>query len=559
MTASTNRRTAANYWERLTLEAVASAAFLALLASCTRVGTSSGDNGRHPYTHPHELRFAAASDIQGLNPLIELSGYEAYLAQLTMAYLIKTDARGDATVPELITEIPTQQNGGISKDGRTITWHIRRGVKWSDGAPFDADDVVFTTQQVLNPKNTVISRDGWDLITKIDEPDKYTVVYHLRAPYSSYAVTFFSTGGANPSVLPKHLLAQYSSLNQVPYNSLPVGIGPFKYEAWNRGDSVVMVANDNYFRGRPKLDRIIYKTVQDRNTVLELMRTHDLDMWLPISPHYFPQVAGTPGISTLRLPSFFFDHLDFNLTRPEFQDITLREALRYALDRPTINLKVQNSLYLLDESPITPASRYHFNLSIVPFNLAKANALLDADGWQRARDGIRVKNGQRLSLVFATAAGNHDTDTEIEIIRSSWKQLGVDFNVKHYLSSEFFAPAADGGIIYGGKFDVVVFAWGSDTNEDQSNLYACYRFPPDGQNDMHWCDRPATAAMDAAKTSYDQPFRKKQLDIIQRAVYDQVPTIVLDARRELFGFNSDLKNWRPNPVSPFDDMMNVDI
>jgi ABC-type transport system substrate-binding protein len=145
------------------------------------------------------------------------------------------------------------------------------------------------------------------------------------------------------------------------------------------------------------------------------------------------------------------------------------------------------------------------------------------------------------------------------LIRTSWNQLGVDFIVKRYLAAQFFAPASGGGIIYGGKFDVVLFGWGSDPNEDMSNLYACYRFPPNGQNDMHWCDRAATAAMDAAKTSYDPAVRKKYIDVVQRRVYADVPTVVITTRRELAGYNSDLKNWHPNPIEPFDDMMKVDI
>ncbi len=504
------------------------------------------------------MRFAAASDIKGLNPLLGASVYETYLAAMTMAWLIKTDIHGDATVPELATEIPSQQNGGISRDGKTITWHLRRNVKWSDGAPFTADDVVYSTQQVNNPANNVISRDGWDQIVRVDEPDKYTVAYHLKAPYSSFAVTFFSTGGANPSILPKHLLAKYSNLNQVPYNALPIGIGPFKYQAWNRGDSVVMVANPLYFRGRPKLDTVIYKTVQDKNTVVEQMRTHDLDMWIDLSPHYLSQVASS-GLDTLKIPSFTFDHVDFNLRNPVLADVAVRKALRFAMNRPEIIAKVHDNVYQLDESPIVPASRFHLNLPLVPFDPAQANRLLDADGWTRGPGGIRSKNGRRLSLTFVLASGQPDNDTIVELIRSTWRQIGVDFAVKRYLDAQYFAPAAEGGILYGGKFDVALFGWGEDTNEDLSNLYACYRFPPDGQNVMHWCDPAADAAMNAAKTSYDEAFRKTKLDFVQRAVYDQVPTVVIDSRQLLAKYNDDLRNWHPNSVAPFDDMLNVDI
>ncbi len=534
-------------------------AALTALAACTRVASGPAGTTRHSYTTPHELRYASAEDIQGLDPLTHSSGTETYLGDLTQAYLIKTDTKGNATVPELATEVPSHANGGISPDGKTITWHIRKGVKWSDGAPFDADDVVFSTQQVLNPANDVVSRDGWDLITKIDEPDKYTVVYHLKKGYSSFAVTFFSSGGANPCLLPKHLLAGLKNLNSAPYNALPVGIGPFKYEVWKRGDSVVMVRNPLYFRGTPKLQRITFKMIPDRNVVLEEMRTHELDLWVTVPPHFVPQLKTIANVNLLMTPSYFFDHMDFNLTHAVLQDPTVREALRYATDREYLNKKLRNDLYIMSESPVTPASAFDAKLPLVPFDLAKANAILDAAGWKRGADGVRMKNGLRLSLNYASSTGSPDTDTQIELIRGWWKQIGVDFSVKRYLSSQFFAPVAEGGIIYGGKFDVVNFAWGSDPNEDMSNLYACYRFPPNGQNDPRWCNVKATAAMDAAKVLYGYDKRYPYEKFVQEQVYKDVPTVILDARREIYAYNNDLRNYHPNPVAPFDNFLDVDI
>ena len=127
-------------------------------------------------------------------------------------------------------------------------------MRWSDGAPFNADDVVFSTKAVLNPANNEVGRDGWNLIKKIDEPDKYTVVYHLKQARTRRILpTFFGSAGANPDLLPQHLLAKYPNINQVPYNSKPVGIGPFRIVAWHRGDSVELEANPYYFRGQPKM------------------------------------------------------------------------------------------------------------------------------------------------------------------------------------------------------------------------------------------------------------------------------------------------------------------
>jgi peptide/nickel transport system substrate-binding protein len=536
------------------------AALLALAAlgtACTKVETS-GIGGRHSFTIPHTLRFSASENLVGLNPMINTQATLNYLAEMTMAFLIRGNIKSEPLVPELATEIPTKANGGISSDGKTLTYHLRRGVVWSDGVPFTADDVIFSTKLILDPKTNVISRDGWDRIVSMDEPDKYTVVYHLSAPYAAYAVTYFSTVGANPAILPKHLLLG-KDVNTDPYNALPVGIGPFKYKEWKRGDSVVLVPNPRYFRGVPKLQRVIYKEIQDRNVVLEELRTHELDLWIPVAPHYINDVRSIPGVHVSLTPSFYFDHLDFNNSRPVLQDPILRRALRMSIDRRYLNEKIRFGVYDLSETVVPPVSRFHENIPLVPFDIAAAGKLLDSDGWARGADGIRAKGGLRLSLNFATATGSPDTDTQIELIRSWWKQLGVDVEVHHYLSSLLFAPLSDGGIIYGGKFDIVVFAWGGDPVQDLYNLYACDKFPPNGQNDPRYCDPALTAEMARIRVDYDPNARVAGMKTIQERIVRDAPFIVLDTRKDIAAYNDDLKDWHPSSIGPFDDMLNVDI
>jgi peptide/nickel transport system substrate-binding protein len=539
---------------------VVAGALILSIAACTRVGGSgTGGAGRHSYTQPHVLRYAAAEDIVGLNPLMSTQAVVSSLSEMTMAWLVRTDAQSEPTIPELATDIPSKTNGGISPDGKTITWHLRKGVKWSDGQPFDADDVVFSTNAVNNQANNVVSRDGWELIEKIDEPDKYTVVYHLKKPYSSFLETFFTTAGANPAIMPKHLLDKYKNLNDVPYNALPVGIGPFKYEAWRRGDSVTLVADPLYWRGQPKIQRVLFKIIPDRNTVLEQMKTHELDLWTPVAPHYVNDLRKIAGMNILMTPSFFYDHIDFNLSHPAMQDPAVRQALRYATDRKAINDKVRFGLYILDESVVVPASSYHENLSLVPFDIAKANKILDDAGWVRGADGIRSKNGLRLALQYASSTGSPDTDTQLLMIGGWWKQLGVEFTVHRYLSAVMFATIQSGGIVYSGKFDAINFGWGADPNEDLTNLFSCNRFPPNGQNDPRYCNRQVTAALDHEQSHYGRAERAGDLKFIQEQIYKDVPTIVLDARKEIYAFNDDLKGWKPNPVAPFDSIMDADI
>ncbi len=542
---------------RLFARMLAGALAVVVVAGCSKVGTG-GEDSRHAYTRPHELRFAGAEDITGLNPLLATQAVVNYMANMTMAYLVKTDERGYPTVPELATVIPSKANGGISPDGKTITWHLRKGVVWSDGKPFTADDVVFSTNVVNDPKVDVASRDGWDDITKIDEPDKYTVVYHLKTPYAPFAVTFFSSAGANPAILPKHLLAG-KNINTDPYNSLPVGIGPFKYQEWKRGDSVVMVPNPTYFRGAPKLQKATYYTIEDRNTVSQLLRTHELDLWLPVSPHYINDVRSIPGVTVDLKPSYFYDHLDFNLKRPVLQDRAVRDAIRLATDRATLNEKIRFGIYDLGESVVPPASNFHKNIPLVPFDIAAANRLLDKAGWVRGSDGVRSKAGRRLSFVIASTTGTPDNDEEIELLRSWWKQIGVELDVKRYLASLFFAPAQTGGIVYGGKFDIIIFAWGNDSQQDLSNEYACYRFPPNGQNDLFYCNPKVTAVIDQGKVEYDPAKRVAGMNYLQQQIFEDDPTIVLDTRKQIAAYNSDLKNWHPSPSAPMDNMLNVDI
>ena len=289
------------------------------------------------WTQPHVLRFADAGDVNTLNPHLGQFADIGYLSSMTMAWLIKWDEHNRA-YPELATQVPNQQNGGVSKDGLTITYHLRRGVRWSDGAPFNADDVVFSTHVVLNPANNEIGRLGWDQITKIDEPDKYTVVYHMKKPYSPFVETFFSSAGANPCVLPKHLLAQYPNINHVAYNSLPVGIGPFKYVRWDRAQDVVLVPNPLYWRGLPKLKEIIYKIIPDRNTVLSQLQAHELDMWPLGSGSLFCARAGDRGSLSSASAELLLRPPRFQHSRARrVRDPIVREALRLALDRRTLS------------------------------------------------------------------------------------------------------------------------------------------------------------------------------------------------------------------------------
>jgi peptide/nickel transport system substrate-binding protein len=538
------------------------------LAACSKADQSapasaggspeSGTATHNSWTKPHQLIYADTGDINTLNTHLGTFADVQFIGEMTAAWLIRWDQHNNP-YPELALQVPTKQNGGVSQDGLTITYHLRHGVKWSDGAPFDADDVIFSTKAVLNPANNEANRQGWDRIVKIDEPDKYTVIYHLSKPYSPAIESFFSTAGANPSILPKHLLAQYPNINHVPYNEKPIGIGPFKIDRWDRGNQVVMVPNPLYWRGQPKLQKIVFKIVPDRNTLLTQLQTHEVDLWPLIGGSYLARVQAIPGYSVSRQPSYVFNNMNFNLRHPALSELAVRSALLYALDREEIRQKIGHGLGTISDSPTPLSAPYAVAASPRPFDLAKANQMLDAAGWKRGADGVRAKNKVRLVLTLAAQAGSPDVDAQIELIRANWEKAGVKLDVRHYPYPQLFAPAQDGGIVYGDSWDVILIAWTNEAIGDYSQLYGCDAFPPAGQNVPRWCNKKAQAAMDALYTHYEQADRNYDVAALVREFVKDVPVVVTLQREDVYGYNSDLVNFHPNNVSLFDNMMDVDM
>jgi peptide/nickel transport system substrate-binding protein len=522
-----------------------------LLCSCSKTGQA---------VTTHYLTVADGSgDVPTLNPHVFTETTLGYISQMTQAYLVKYDAQ-NRPYPELLTSIPTQANGGVSKDGDTITWRLRKGVRWSDGAPFSADDVVFSTRVVLNPANNEVGRDGWNLITKMDEPDKYTVVYHLRHPYSSYIPTFFGSAGANPTVLPKHLLAGFANINDVAYNAKPIGIGPFRVVVWKRGDSIDLEANPYYFRGMAKLARITYRLIPSRDTLLTLLQTGDVELWPEVPPSYIVQTKAIANLQTDVRPGIYYSHLDFNVTRPLVSDVRVRQAIRYAIDRRQMAAKISHGYALVQESFISPVLPYGpKGIPFVEHDPAKARQLLDAAGWKVGPGGVRQRNGQRLSLQFPYFTGSATSDDTVELIREELRAVGIEIQTRKFAPAMFFAQYQNGGIVYGGKWDMTMFSWQDLPIPDYSNLFESNQIPPNGQNVLHWQNKKADELMEKIKRTYDRNEQAALFGQLEQMILADVPTIVLSVLDAGYAHNKNLTGYDPGAFTPFDQMQNVDI
>jgi peptide/nickel transport system substrate-binding protein len=524
-----------------------------LLAGCAPVATTVT-------AHAHWLRLALGQgDPNSLNIHLDPSGTTGYIAELTQAYLARYDERAQP-VPELVTVIPTQHNHGISADGKTITWHLRHGVRWSDGAPFDADDVIFSVHAILNPANNEEQGTaGWDTIAAMDKPDPYTVVFHLKHPYGSYLPLFFGTAANEPCILPKHLLGALPNINTAPYNLKPVGIGPFRVVAWNHGDAIELEANPYYWRGKPKLARITFKLLPSQETLMEQMQTGETDLWPLAPPSYMERLKGVATLNVQIKPNFRTTNLDFVYTRPIVDDLRVRQAVRAALDRPRMVSTVLHGYGSTHDGTVIPLDPPGDHDPIVPYDRARAEALLAAAGWKPGGDGIRTKNGQRLVLHAVYQVGAIESDETMEAVRAALHDVGIEVDTRKYTPNLFRAPAAAGGILYGGKYELALYPRTLEAVSDVYGLYGCPNIPPHGENATRYCSPRVDTLLAQVEQSYDLPTRRRLFAQVSRRFIADVPTIMLYVWKGGYATNNHVSGFHPAPLTPFDDMMNVDV
>jgi peptide/nickel transport system substrate-binding protein len=527
------------------LAAMVLAAFV--LGGCTNTG--GGRGGRHPWTIPGTLRWADAEDVDNLNPLLSTETVVDDLSAFTMGYFFVFDEKGNP-VPSLCLEVPTKANHLISPDGRTLTFELRRGVRWQDGAPFTAADVAFTVKTILDPRTNVLSRDGWDLITRVDTPNAYTVVFHLKAPYAAFINRYFTPLG-NPAILPEHLLAG-KDINHAPYNALPVGLGPFRYTKWVRSSEVEMEASPYWWGGKPKLQHVVFKIIPDTNTAMTQLRTHEIDAFVRVPTQQLARVIETPDTKTIGYDVNSYGHIDFNVTNPILADPIVRRALTRAIDVKTLWEKVDHRSGFLACTPVSHLSwAYDAHAPCYAFDLARANALLQRDGWTMGGDGLRHKDGRTLRFSFAGNTGNPGLDARVLLIQGWFKEIGAALEYFRYPTSKLFASYAGGGIDATRHYDLTSYAWSLQPDPDMTNYIACSRISPNGQNYMGYCNPQVDRLLADALGHYERARRTRDYIAVQELLARDVPFVVLSQRTDHITFDDDFHGFMPGPEMLF--------
>jgi peptide/nickel transport system substrate-binding protein len=529
-------------------------AMIALLCACTRSGDGSASGGAaaNSWTVPGRLVMATAADPKNLNPMIDSSQPTLELSMFVFSYAVRYDEHS-RPVPDALSEIPTIANGDVSRDGLTLRYKLRHNILFHDGVPLTCRDLRFTWQAVMNPHNNVQTTTGYDQIKDVDCRDPYVAVVHMKHVYAPYLQQLWGVNG-NAPILPEHLLAKYNdakgSFNTAPFQTAPVGSGPFRFVVWDRGSDVKLAAFDQYFLGKPGLREVIYKVIPDGNTLVTQLKTHEIDLGFNLSATTWDSERNIPGTVATSPVVYSWTHIDFNLRRPLFADVAVRRALTYALDRPTLLDKVQHGLGALADTFINPVlSPTYANPDVMryPYDPVKARALLDADGWKVGPDGIRTKNGARLAFTFSTQVESTGGVALEAQAQSYWHAIGADVTIKNYPTSQFFANDLS-GILTSGKYDVATYAWAGAADIDQSAIYSGDYLAPKGQNFIYWRNALATAKMTDANNTVDEARRIADYRVVQAEFAKDDPSIIMWFRKEPIVYNSDLKGITETPV-----------
>jgi peptide/nickel transport system substrate-binding protein len=478
----------------------------ALLAACAPVGS------RH--TTGSVLAFSGlAGEPDSLNPMLSNEADLYDLSHLYMSYLVENDDRG-GTIGEIAREVPTQGNGGISSDLRTIMYRIRRGVRWQDGVALTARDVVFSYRQIVNPRNNVPTRVGYDEITEIAAPDDYTVVVRLRRRFAPFVQYFFGPQGVG-AILPAHLLSGRPDLNRAAYNQSPVGSGPFRIVRWRHGDSITLAANPIYWRGKPKIGQMIYRIIPDPSTRLEQLRTGEVDAYFDVDPQLLPQMRPIAGVRVTLTPVNDEHIVRFNLRDASLRDSTVRRAIAMAIDRQKLIAAATHGSGLLVNAD---QPRYGW-----AYDASAPSISYDP------KESRRLLAGRTLTLTLSIAPSIVNGSALVaSIVQENLRQIGIRVIIKQYPSGMFYAPASAGGVLAAGRYQLAYDAWWvlGDDPDDTWN-FACDQLPPAGLNYSFWCDSRANAAMYDALASVDRGRRKADYAVVQRAVAQQLPIFPL--------------------------------
>ncbi len=544
-------------WRRLSLFVVIIYIVIACSSGC---GGGGGENevqeGRPASlaeNHGGRLVIGMQQEPEILNEAVNSMVAGIYVCNLIFSKFVKHNDRMEL-VPDLITMIPTTENGGISDDYLTYTYHLRDDAFWHDGVPVTSDDVRFTYELMKHPDINIETRQGWDIIDHVETPDPHTVVFHLSEVYSNFTGDCFY----DESVLPRHLLSDQlgPSFQGSSFHSHPVGSGPFVFVEWIAGSHITVRANRNWYGGKVHLDEIVIVFIPDGNSLLMQLETGGV-MGIDNAPISLLKVTERiRGVRIYRNPALFNEHIDLNCDNPILADVAVRRALAIGVNRTELSEKIYEGVWIPawgDEHPVSPYYN-EIGKEKLRFDPEMAKELLADAGWIDVDgDGIREKAGARLRLQISTTAGNVNRERTEMVLKEQYRRIGVDLVIKNYHPTVLFASYDEGGILKKGLFDMALYAFLTPPDPStKEGSYSIDFIPPAGQNNSRYRNMELSRLLARGSGTVGFEARKPIYDEVARILVDEVPIIPLLWVTQIDVMPDSLKGYRPNPTQSGD-------
>jgi len=446
-------------------------------------------------------------------------------------------------IPQLAVEVPTVANGGISEDGLDWRIKLRDGVKWHDGTPFTAEDVKFSLEINNNTKFRAGRRTGHELIRDVTVVSPTEITWKMAKPYAPYMSILSWT-----FIVPKHI-ADTPDPNNTPLNTSPVGTGPFKWGDRQPGDHITLVANPNYYRKGPYLERVTYKYIPDLTVLYTQFRTGEIDAVgiQGITPDHYAEAKTLPDRKVVLIGAAFIESITLNLGKPVFQDKAVRQALYAAMDRKSIIDAIYYGLPTPTESYL-PRQAWAFNpnLPVNEYNPAKAKQILDAAGWKPGADGVREKGGVRLEFTNSTTAGNHVREQAQQLLQQNWQEIGAKMTIKNMPAAviwgDYFAMSQYDSVMVGEDF-----LTGPDP--DVSYYFDSHNVPAKGgagNNTMQYANPEVDKLLLEGATTTDMARRKTIYAQVQSIIRDDLPLLPIFQYAVIEGTKAKLIGYAPN-------------
>ncbi len=534
-----------------------------LLAACggDNNGAATG-NQTYSYTQPtHKGGTILWSDWEfpdSTNPWFLTVQVDANLAAGLWAAPLTITSQA-TYVPDQLTEIPTQANGDVSKDGKTVTMKLRHDLKWSDGQPITASDFVYWLQVDQDPATGAGNTAGYDQIVSAKAQDQYTVVLTYKQPFAPYLAYL-------PYAAPKHAwgniphaqLASTEAVNLAP----KVTSGPFVVSDFASGQSVTMVPNKYYVSTTlhpTVLDKLVFKGFASKDALIAGYQAGETDHAEDFTAADLKKLNGLPGLRVS--PAISYEHIDFNLQNPVLADLNVRKGIEQAIDRCQIIQSIYSTpcaQLSVDTILPQPSPYYDPSIKAYPFNLDQAKKDMQAAGWNCPGNTPCTKNGQKFpTLNLVTTSGNTVRQNVTQIVQQDLAALGVPVNVdgQYYAAGILFGDFASNGILATGKYDLALFAYDFPVDPDGS-LYPTFhssQIPstqnPGGGNWEHVNNPQVDQALNQGRTTLDPNKRTQLYKDLQKTLIQQVYTIPMYLRPDITLTSPAIGNYFSNPTS----------